>query len=158
MEEQWTYKTDDQIHPPKEVRGSTPDSRGVDWEDDSGAIHSRKYTYKITKEDGWKANAYYRRLPVGQRRKTPQMIKGTQVGMVYTTDDYRVVVPVLIVLGILMTAVCVFLTIKVPPLGILFDVFWFVVLISNLRPKHIRKWRNQAKRHKEQKENDIYRQ
>ena len=158
MEEQWTYKTDDQIHPPTKKQSSTPDPEGVDWEDDSGAIHSFKYTYKITKEDGWQGNAYYRNLPVGQKRKNPQMIKGTQKGVHYTTDDYRVVVPVLIVLGLLMTAVCVFLTIKFPLLGILFDVFWFVVLISNIRPRHIRKWRNQAKRHKEQKENDICRQ
>ncbi len=56
MEEQWAYKTDEQIYPPREIQSSQPYPEGVDWEDDSGAIHSVKQTYKITKEDGWQVN------------------------------------------------------------------------------------------------------
>lgn len=159
MEEQWTYKTDDQIHPPRTMQSSTPYPEGVDWDDDSGAIHSVKNTYKITKEDGWQANRGYHRSMMSpeQRRTKPQKIKGMQVGMSYSTDDYRVVIPVLIVFGLLITAVCVVVTIIIPPFGILFDVMWIAAVIGIIRQRPDKKWRNQAKRRKEQKDNDIYR-
>ncbi len=159
MEEQWTYKTDDQIHPPREIQSSEPYSEGVDWDDDNGAIHSIKYNYKITKEDGWQANRGYHRYMMSSemRRTTPQMIKGTQVGIKYKTDDYRIVVPFLIVVGTIMTAVCVFLTIVVPPFGILFDVMWLIAIVGIIRRRPDKRWRAQAKRRKEAKENGTYR-
>lgn len=159
VEEQWTYETNDQIHPPTRIQSSVPYPEGVDWDDDSGAIHTIKQTYKITKEDGWQDNrAYHRNMLSSEERITgPQKIKGTQVGMSYTTDDYRVVIPVLIVFGLIMTAVCVFLTITVPLFGILFDVIWVMAIIGTIRQRYDKKWRNQAKRRKEAKENDIYR-
>lgn len=159
MEEQWIYETDDQIHPPTRIQSSKPYPEGVDWDDDSGAIHTVKQTYKITKEDGWQDNrAYHRNMLSPERRKTkPQKIKGMQVGMSYTTDDYRVVIPALIVFGIIMTAVCVFLTIVIPPFGIMFDVFWVLTVIGIIRQRYDKKWRNQAKRRREEKENATFR-
>ncbi len=159
MEEQWTYKTDEQIYPPREIQSSQPYPEGVDWEDDSGAIHSVKQTYKITKEDGWQVNRGYHgsMMSPGERRTRPQMIKGTQVGMHYETDDYRVVVPFLIVIGIIMTAVCVLVTISAPLFGVIFDVMWLIAIVGIIRRRPDKKWRAQAKRRKEAKENTAYR-
>lgn len=159
MEEQWTYKTDDQIHPPREIQSSAAYPEGVDWDDDSGAIHTVKQTYKITKEDGWQDNRGYHRnmMSPEQRRTKPQKIKGTQVGIHYETDDYRVVIPFLIIFGIIMTTVCVIVTMKIPLFGIFFDVMWVLTIIGIIRQRYDKKWRNQAKRRKEAKENDIYR-
>lgn len=160
MEEQWTYKTDDQIHPPREIQSSVSYPEGVDWNDDSGAIHTVKQTYKITKEDGWQDNRGYHRnmMSPEQRRTKPQKIKGTQVGIHYETDDYRVVIPVLIVMGLIITAVCVIVTIIIPPFGIFFDIIWALAVIGIIRQRPDRKWRNQAKRHREAKENATYRE
>ena len=159
MEEQWTYKTDDQIHPPREIQSSAAYPEGVDWDDDSGAIHTVKQTYKITKEDGWQDNRGYHRnmMSPEQRRTKPQKIKGTQVGIHYETVAYRVVVPLLFIFGIIMTAVCVIVTMKIPLFGIFFDVMWALTIIGIIRQRYDKKWRNQAKRRKEAKENDIYR-
>lgn len=157
MEEKWIYKTDDQIHDPIETQSSVPNSEGVDWDDDSGAIHTVKNTYKITKEDGWQRNRGYHRnrRPVDVGGARPQMIKGTQVGMSYSTDDYRVVIPALIIMLLIMVVICVVVTILIPPMGIIFDIFMLIAVIGMIRQRPDKKWRAQAKRLKEEKERNL---
>lgn len=62
MEQKWEYETNAQIHPSVKVEGEgIPHRQGPDWDDDSGAIHTVKQSYKITKEDGWQRNRGYLR-------------------------------------------------------------------------------------------------
>lgn len=161
MEQKWEYETKDHIHPSVKVQGEgIPSGQEPDWDDDSGAIHTEKHSYKITKDDGWQRNRGYRRnmTHFEAERNTPQMIKGTQVGMSYSTDDYRVVMPALIVMLLVMAGVCVVVTCLIPPFGIFFDVMFVLVVIGIIRQRPDKKWRNQAKRLKEEKENAAYRE
>lgn len=154
MEEKWEYETNDHIHPPVRMQGEGNPPGEPDWNDDSGAIHTAKQSYHITKEDGWQRNRGYdgNMRPVDVRGARPQRIKGTQVGISYTTDDYRVVIPVLIVLLLIMAGVCAIVTYLIPLFGIFFDVIFVLAVIGIVRQRPDKKWRAQAKRLKEEKE------
>lgn len=51
-----------------------------------------------------------------------------------------------------MAGVCVIVTYLIPPFGIFFDVMFMLVVIGIIRQRPDKKWRNQAKRIREEKE------
>lgn len=118
----------------------------TDWDDDSGEIHTVESGYKYSYEDGWK-NTHRINKQGGRHR----MIRGNQVGYHYITDDYRKVIPGYIIATVLVIAVCVAVTlISVVP-GIIFDVFGAIWIIGFWSKAPYKKWRNQAERIKEEK-------
>lgn len=79
----------------------------IDWNDDSGAIHTSSQKYKTSLEDGFQKNhAYYL---INSQGKKNRYIKGVQTGITYTTDDYRIVIPGYIFTTIFMITITIVL-------------------------------------------------
>lgn len=126
----------------------------IDWDDDSGEIHTVVDKYKITKEDGWQRNnaiAQHSIVSGNQHQSNMRYVKGTQVGVRMTTDDYRMVIPAYIIGTILIIVVCIVVTFVWLPLGVFFDIFGIVWIIGLWAKAPYTKWRNQREKLKEQK-------
>lgn len=123
----------------------------IDWDDDSGKIHTVKTTYSIKKEDGWQDNRAL--LTKSQRiHSKTRKIKGRQFGFHYVTDDYRKVIPAYVIGTIFIIAVCIIWTIISPFTGILADIFGAVWIIGIWKKAPFTKWKNQSQNLKEEKE------
>ncbi len=123
----------------------------IDWDDDSGAIHTSYQKYKTSPEDGFQKNhAYYM---VSKQGKKNRYIKGVQVGFMYTTDDYRKVIPGYIFVTILMITVTIILLFINIIMGIVFGIFAVFFIYGFWKNAPITKWKNQAKRIKSEKKN-----
>lgn len=129
----------------------------IDWDDDSGEIHTYKEKYHLTKEDGWQPNRAYRGLGLSKQGKKNRMIKGTQIGTTYVTDDYRKVIPVQIISTIIVIVLCIVVTKLILPVGILFDIMGVAWVIGIWKRAPYKKWKNQANKRKEDSKNDWLR-
>ncbi len=123
----------------------------IDWNDDSGVIHSIKRDYQITEEDGWQDDHTLFNTNNFENRK----IKGKQFGFQYITDDYRKVIPGYVFGTILMILVCIIVTINLPVIGIFIDIFSAVWIIGFWKKAPFSKWKNQSKKLKEEKNNKL---
>ena len=121
-----------------------------DWNDDSGEIHTVIHQYHQTAEDGWQQNKalYGSHLNTSKSRQ----IKGSQVGLVYQTDDYRKVLPGYIIGTILLLAVSIVLLILVPVVGVFVSIFSIVWIIGLWKKAPVKKWKNQAQKLKDEKQ------
>lgn len=120
----------------------------IDWDDDSGVIHTHKENYHLTKEDGWQENRALRGMnKVGHKTRN---IKGTQVGYSYVTDDYRAVIPAYIIGTIIVIIFCVVATMVFLPLGIMIDIMGVAWVVGMWKNAPYKKWKNQAQKRKEQ--------
>lgn len=119
----------------------------IDWNDDSGEIHTVIHQYNQTTEDGWQNN----RAVYGSNYTTTdnQQIKGIQTGFVYQTDDYRKVLPAYIIGTIVLIAVSIITLILIPIIGIFVSIFSIVWIIGLWAKAPFKKWRNQEKKLKE---------
>lgn len=127
------------------------DNNKIDWDDDSGAIHTSSQKYKTSFKDGFQKNhAYYQTNSYGKKNR---YIKGIQTGFTYTTDDYRIVVPGYIFATIFMIAITiVFFFINII-IGIVFGIFAVLFIYGFWKNAPITKWKNQAKQIKSKKKN-----
>lgn len=126
----------------------------VDWEDDSGEIHTVTHVVKLTKEDGWQRNHVITQHQVvagNQYQSQMRYFKGTQVNVYKTTDDYRVVIPAYIIGTILVIAICIVVTFVWLPLGVIFDIFGIVWLVGIWAKAPFVKWRNQREKLQDKK-------
>ncbi|MDO4464002.1 MAG: hypothetical protein Q4C57_05580 [Bacillota bacterium] len=127
------------------------DNPQPDWDDDSGEIHTVIHQYNQTAEDGWQQNKALYGSHVNTS-KTSQ-IKGNQVGLVYQTDDYRKVLPGYIIGTILLLAASIVLLILVPVIGVFFSIFSIIWIVGLWKKAPIKKWKNQAQKLKDEKQN-----
>ena len=127
------------------------DNPQPDWDDDSGEIHTVIHQYNQTAEDGWQQNKALYGSHVNTS-KTSQ-IKGNQVGLVYQTDDYRKVLPGYIIGTILLLAASIILLILVPVIGVFFSIFSIIWIVGLWKKAPIKKWKNQAQKLKDEKQN-----
>lgn len=123
-------------------------NESIDWDDDSGVIHTIKNGYNITKEDGWQDN---HANGSNQLDSKMQKIKGKQFGFSYVTDDYRKVIPGYIFGTIFIIILGIVTTIILPFMGLFIDVFGIVWIIAMWKNAPFTKWNNQAKKLKEEK-------
>lgn len=120
----------------------------IDWDDDSGVIHTNKENYHLTKEDGWQENRALQGMnKVGHEMRS---IKGTQVGFHYETDNYRAVIPAYIIGTIIVIIICVVATMVFLPLGIMIDIMGVAWVVGMWKNAPYKKWKNQAQKQKEQ--------
>ena len=115
---------------------------------DSGVIHTIKNGYNITQEDGWQ-NKHTLYGPEQQ-----QKIKGKQFGFTYVTDDYRKVIPVYILGTIFVIVLGIVMTVILPLMGIFIDIIGFFWIIGMWKNAPYTKWKNQAKKLKEEKKRE----
>ena len=137
---------------PSEVEAQTvQENIQPDWDDDSGEIHTVIQQYHQTAEDGWQQNKalYGSHLNTSKSRQ----IKGSQVGLVYQTDDYRKVLPGYIIGTVLLLAVSIVLLILVPVIGVFFSIFSMIWIVGLWKKAPIKKWKNQAQKQKDEKQN-----
>ena len=137
---------------PSEVEAQTvQENIQPDWDDDSGEIHTVIQQYNQTAEDGWQQNKalYGSHLNTSKSRQ----IKGSQVGLVYQTDDYRKVLPGYIIGTVLLLAVSIILLILVPVIGVFFSIFSMIWIVGLWKKAPIKKWKNQAQKQKDEKQN-----
>ena len=137
---------------PSEVEAQTvQENIQPDWDDDSGEIHTVIQQYHQTAEDGWQQNKalYGSHLNTSKSRQ----IKGSQVGLVYQTDDYRKVLPGYIIGTVLLLAVSIILLILVPVIGVFFSIFSMIWIVGLWKKAPIKKWKNQAQKQKDEKQN-----
>ena len=137
---------------PSEVEAQTvQENFQPDWDDDSGEIHTVIQQYHQTAEDGWQQNKalYGSHLNTSKSRQ----IKGSQVGLVYQTDDYRKVLPGYIIGTVLLLAVSIVLLILVPVIGVFFSIFSMIWIVGLWKKAPIKKWKNQAQKQKDEKQN-----
>ena len=137
---------------PSEVEAQTvQENIQPDWDDDSGEIHTVIQQYNQTAEDGWQQNKalYGSHLNTSKSRQ----IKGSQVGLVYQTDDYRKVLPGYIIGTVLLLAVSIVLLILVPVIGVFFSIFSMIWIVGLWKKAPIKKWKNQAQKQKDEKQN-----
>lgn len=127
----------------------TESDENVDWNDDSGVIHSIKNYYNITKEDGWQDNQALSNT--NSFRNEKRKIYGKQVGFQYITDDYRKVIPGYIFGTIFVILVCIIVTIIFPVIGIFIDIFGAIWIIGFWMKAPFTKWKNQSEKLKEGK-------
>lgn len=123
----------------------------IDWNDDSGVIHSIKRDYQITEEDGWQDDHTHFNTNNFENRK----IKGKQFGFQYITDDYLKVIPGYIFGTILMIIVGIIVTIYFPIIGIFIDIFAVIWIIGMWKNAPFTKWKNQYKKLKEEKNKKL---
>lgn len=123
-------------------------NKPVDWNDDSGEVHTVKETYKTTWDDGWQESEFsYKtgsKVAVGK-----SMFRGNKVETHYETDNYKVVVPGYIISTILVIALCVVMWFVKPIMGGIFTVFGLFWVVGFWKHAPIKKWKNQAKKSKE---------
>lgn len=121
-----------------------------DWDDDSGEIHTVVREYNSGAEDGWHRN----KAKYGSNIPEFREVKGKQSGFIYQTDDYRKVLPGYIIATVVVILLCVVMLILVPVMGVLITVFGVVFIIGFWKDaaKSSTKWKNQAKRLKDEKE------
>ena len=124
------------------------DTDKVNWDDDSGEIHTVSHTTVQTPEDGWQE---VHRLN-GKVTDTPHFVKGKQVHYTYTTDDYRKVIPALIISTIIIAAFCVGAWFISPIIGVLITIFGVVWIVGSWKQAPKTKWKNQAQKLKEERE------
>ncbi|MCM1494672.1 MAG: hypothetical protein NC089_02630 [Bacteroides sp.] len=126
----------------------------VDWEDDSGEIHTVASNYNITWEDGWQKNNGIRNRSIvtgNQHQSKMRYVRGMQTGGSVTTDDYRVVIPAYIIGTIVIIVLCIVVTFVYLPLGIFFDIVGIVWIIGLWAKAPFTKWKNQKKKLEEEK-------
>lgn len=125
-----------------------PETAQPDFDDDSGEIHTTVNYYNQTKEDGWQQNKalYGSHLNTSETRN----IKGTQVGYTYVTDDYRKVLPAYIIGTILMIIISIVLLILVPVFGVFVSIFSIAWIVGMWKKAPVKKWKNQAKKLKDE--------
>ena len=136
---------------PSEVEAQTvQENFQPDWDDDSGEIHTVIQQYHQTAEDGWQQNKalYGSHLNTSKSRQ----IKGSQVGLVYQTDDYRKVLPGYIIGTVLLLAVSIVLLILVPVVGVFVSIFSIVWIIGLWKKAPVKKCKNQAQKLKDEKQ------
>lgn len=140
---------DNELNKTNELKNQS--EQNVDWNDDSGEIHTIKHKYHLSAKDGWQRNRalYGSHVVTSDRRR----IKGTQVGYTYVTDDFRKVLPGYIIGTILMIVISIVFCIFIPFVGILVSIFSIVWIIGMWKQAPIKKWQNQAKKIKQEKEN-----
>lgn len=127
------------------------DHNKTDWDDDSGVIHTSYQNYKTSSKDGFQENHAY--SMVNKQGRKNRYIKGTQIGVTYTTDDYRVVLPGYVFSTILMIVVTIILLSVNIMMGIIFGIFAGFFIYGFWKNAPIKKWKNQAKRRKSEKKN-----
>lgn len=122
-----------------------------DWKDDNGEIHTVKYQYSQSEEDGWQQNKalYGSHLNTSKTRN----IKGKQVGFYYATDDYRKVITGYIIGTVFAVLFSIVMLIIVPVMGILITIFSLVFIVSLWVKAPYKKWKNQADELKKEKMN-----
>lgn len=125
----------------------------VNWNDESGEIHTTYQEYEITPEDGFQENRAHAYINALGRKN--RYIKGIQKGATYVTDDYRKVLPGYIIVTILVIVIAVVLLL-IPNLafrmiGVFFAVFGAIFIFGFWKNAPIKKWKAQAKRIKEEK-------
>lgn len=125
------------------------DNNKIDWDDDSGVIHTSYQKYKTSPEDGFQKNHAY--STINKQGKKHRYIKGKQTGFVYVTDDYRKVIPRYVLVTILMIAVTIILLIINIIIGIVFGTFAAFFIYGFWKKAPITKWKNQAERIKSEK-------
>lgn len=122
----------------------------IDWDDDSGEIHTLKETYETNWSDGWQESEYtYKtgsKIGVGK-----SMFRGKKVETHYETDNYKVVLPGYIISTILVIVVCIIMWFVKPIMGGIFTVFSVFWVIGFWKKAPYKKWKNQAKKLKESK-------
>ena len=134
-----------------EYKTNQDPNKPIDWEDDSGEIHTLKETYKTTKEDGWQVSeGFYKTNSGVGYGKT--MFKGTSVNMHYETDDYRKVIPGYIIATLFVIALCVVMWFVKPIMGGIFTVFGIFWVVGFWAKAPYKKWKNQAQKLKEENE------
>ena len=114
------------------------DNKKIDWNDDSGEIHTVHQKYKISSEDGFQKNHAY--STTNKAGKENRYIKGKQIGVTYVTDDYRKVIPGYIcatILIIVITIILLFINIIV---GIGFAIFAAFFIYGFWKNAPIKKW------------------
>lgn len=125
----------------------------INWDDDSGEIHTRTAVYHQTPEDGWQRNRGYHQHSGHKYRK--RYIKGYAVGKTYVTDDFRKVIPGYIIATIAVIALCVAVTKIYLPMGIMFDIMGIAWIIGFWKNAPYKKWKNQSEKLKEKSENEM---
>ncbi len=111
-------------------------NQNVNWDDDSGEIHTVSKRYYTTAQDGWQDNHALSGLNKNgsDRRK----IKGKQIGFQYVTDDYRKVLPGYIIATVVIVAFCIIAFLIHPIAGIgvtAFGAVWIVGFWKNAPSK-----------------------
>lgn len=121
----------------------------VNFDDDSGEIHTIKEKYEITKEDGWQINHAVNLSNINSVNQ-PTFVKGKQWGFIYITDDYRKVIPVQIISTLVIIALCIGMLFIYLPMGIFFCILGIVWIIGMWKNAPYKKWKNQSKKIKEE--------
>ena len=125
------------------------DNNKIDWNDDSGEIHTVYQKYETSSEDGFQRNHAY----INRAGKKNRYIKGKQIGFKYVTDDYRKVLPGYVFATILIIAVTIILFFINVITGIVFGVFAAFFIYGFWKSAPITKWKNQSKKIKSEKNN-----
>ncbi len=127
------------------------DNNKIDWNDDSGEIHTLHQKYETSSEDGFQKNHAY--STINKYGKKNRYIKGKQIGFKYLTDDYRKVIPGYVFATILMIAVTIILLFINVIIGIGFGIFSAFFIYGFWKNAPITKWKNQSKQIKSEKNN-----
>ncbi|MGN1147767.1 MAG: hypothetical protein ACI4TB_05050 [Lachnospiraceae bacterium] len=135
-------------------RDEMQENNRPDWKDDSGEIHTVKYQYSQSEEDGWQQNKalYGSHLNTSKTRN----IKGKQVGFYYATDDYRKVITGYVIGTVFAVLFSIIMLIIVPVMGILITIFSLVFIVSLWVKAPYKKWKNQADKLKQEKKNNDF--
>jgi hypothetical protein len=115
--------------------------------DESGEIHTAMTEYHETRADGWQDD-HSLGGDLDNRMRNRKFL-GTQTGVSGETDDYRIVIPVLVAFTLIFAAASVVLIIFVPTFGIIFAAASAVTFIAVWAKAPYAKWKAQAKKRKE---------
>jgi hypothetical protein len=110
-------------------------------------IHTELKEYHETVDNGWQ-NDHSLGGDLDNRMKNRKFY-GTQNGVSGETDDYRIVIPVLVAFTLLFAVASVVLIILVPTFGIIFAVASAAAFIAVWAKAPYAKWKEQAKNRKE---------
>lgn len=125
------------------------DNNKIDWNDDTGEIHTLYQKYETSSEDGFQKNHAY--STINKYGKENRYIKGKQIGFKYLTDDYRKVIPGYVFATILMIALTIILLFINVIIGIGFGIFSAFFIYGFWKNAPITKWKNQSKQIKSEK-------
>ena len=125
-------------------------NKKIDWDDDSGEIHTQKEVCKTDFSDGWQENTSFGGTNKGLSYTHSKFIgKSTEIH--YVTDDYRKVIPAYIIVTLFIIVLCVVMLCVKLSIGLIFSVFGVVWIIGLWAKAPHKKWKNQHKKLNEEK-------